>query len=84
MRVYQEKMIAAIDGRSNWGGNNTIVMTKDGVSEVYYYQSKIAVINHNYKTATLDYCGYHTPSTGSRINAVKYYCDRYGYSYEQV
>jgi hypothetical protein len=81
MRVYQEKMIAAIDGRSNWGGNNTIVKTNGGVSEVFYYQSKIGVINHNDRTAKFSHCGWWTVTTSERINCMKRYCERMGYAY---
>jgi hypothetical protein len=82
MRKYQEAIYSAIVRRGTWGGNNSVVTTKGCVTEVYYYGSKIAVVNHIDKTATLDYCGYHTVSTGARINAVKEFCERYGYKYE--
>ena len=81
MRVYQENIYNALIRRSNWCGNNTSLLTKNGVSSVVYYRSEIATIDHVNKTAKLSYCGWNTVSTGARINAVKKFCENYGYEY---
>jgi hypothetical protein len=81
MKVFQENIYNALIRRSNWCGNNTFLSTNGGISSVVYYRSEIATIDHVHKTAKLSYCGYHTVSTGARINACKMFCERYGYEY---
>lgn len=80
MRNYQEKIINALYNRDNWFGNNTNVETKNGVTEVTFYRTKIAVVNHGTKTATFDNGGWENAATTARINAVKEFCKNYGYS----
>ena len=81
MRAYQEEIINALYNRGNWMGNNTNVETKNGVTEVTFYRTKIAVINHGTKTATFDNGGWTNAATTARINAVKEFCNDYGYTY---
>ena len=81
MRIFQENIYNALIRRSNWCGNNTSLITNGCVSSLVYYRSEIATIDHFNKTAKLSYCGWNTVSTGARINAVKKFCENYGYEY---
>jgi len=81
MRQYQSGIINVLENKENWGGNNTVVSTKNNVTEVFYYGNRIAVIDHNTKSATLDNCGYNNASTLARINAVKQFCEENNYTY---
>lgn len=82
MRQYQADIYNALLKKGNWFGNKISVVTScGGVSEVYYCMNKIAVVNHNTKCATFDNCGYNNASTTARINAVKEFCNDYGYTY---
>jgi hypothetical protein len=81
MRKYQEDIISAIYSKKTWGGSNVVVRTENNVTEVFFYGNRIAVINHNTKSATFDNCGYNNAATTARINACKMYCDDYGYTY---
>jgi len=79
MRQYQEEIMTALYNKGDWMGNNTSVTTTNGVSEVVYYRTKIAVVNHNDKTAKFDNGGYTNAATTARINAVKEFCKGHGY-----
>ena len=82
MRKYQEEIYNALTKKAKaWGGSNSVVKTNKNVSEVYYYDNKIAVVNHNTKRATFDNCGFNNASTTARINAVKEACNYLGYDY---
>ena len=82
LRKNQKEIYDALVKKTKiWGGSNTVVKTNSYVSEVYYYGNKIAVIHHDTKCATFDNCGYNNSSTTLRINAVKEFCNDYGYSY---
>ena len=81
MRAYQEDIINAIYSKKAWGGSNVVVRTENNVTEVFFYGNRIAVINHNTKSATFNNCGYNNAATTARINACKMYCDDYGYTY---
>lgn len=82
MRQYQEDIYNALVKKGNWFGNKTGVVTScGGVSEVYYCMNKIAVVNHKEKTAKIDNCGFTNAATTARINAVKEFCNVYGYNY---
>lgn len=54
MRAYQEDIINAIYSKKAWGGSNVVVRTENNVTEVFFYGNRIAVINHNTKSATFD------------------------------
>ena len=82
MRQYQEEIINALYNKKDWMGQNTSVTTKNGVTEVVFYHTKIAVVNHGTKTAKFDNGGFTNAATTARINAVKEYCKSYGYTYE--
>lgn len=82
MRQYQEDIYNALVNKSDWYGNKTCVETsRSGISEIHYCSSKIGVVNHMEKTAKLDNCGYTNASTTARINAIKEFCNDYGYTY---
>lgn len=82
LRKNQKEIYDALIKKAEiWGGSNTVVKTNGNVSEVYYYGNKIAVVRHDTKCATFDNCGYNNSSTTLRINAVKEFCNDYGYNY---
>ena len=75
MRKYQEDIfVAVLDNRDFMGGNVTITTTNN-VTEVVYYRTKIAVIDHNKKTVHYDNGGFTNAATTARINAVKAACE---------
>ena len=75
MRDYQERIYDGIITRKNWGGNNVVVNTENGITKVWFYGSLIGVINHGTKTYKCDNCGYTNAATTARINAIKMACD---------
>ena len=79
MRSYQKEIINAVICRKNWAGSHVVVSTKGNTTEVYFYASKIAVVNHEKKTAKYDNHGYNNSCTLARINAVKMACKELGY-----
>lgn len=82
MRKCQEEIYnALVSKKKTWGGSNSVVNTDNNTTEVFYYGNKIAVVNHETKCATFDNCGYNNASTTARINAVKKFCNDYGYNY---
>lgn len=82
MRDYQYNICSAVMGKRDWAGSNTIVLTEDNVTSVLFYGHKIAVVNHNDKTAKYDNCGYNNACTTARINAVKRSVSFLGYKEE--
>jgi hypothetical protein len=81
-RKYQQEIYDALVKKAKaCGGSNSVVKTNDSVSEVYYYGNKIAVVRHDTKCATFNNCGFNNASTTARINAVKEFCNDYGYNY---
>lgn len=81
MRSYQTEIINAITNRKDWMGSNTSVTTDNGITEVTFYWTKIAVINHGTKTATFNNGGWTNAATTARINAIKEFCKNKGYMY---
>jgi hypothetical protein len=82
MRKYQEEIYnALVSKKKAWGGSNSVVNTDKNISVIFYYGNKIAIVNHETKCATFDNCGYNNASTTARINAVKEFCNDYGYNY---
>jgi hypothetical protein len=82
MRKCQEEIYNAIVSKKKaWGSSNSVVNTDKNITEVFYYGNKIAVVNHETKCATFNNCGYNNASTTARINAVKEFCNDYGYNY---
>ena len=84
MRVYQNNIYNAVAAKGSWADKNTIVSTMNNVTEVFYYNSKIAIVDHSKRCATFDYCDYNTASTTARINAVKKFCEDYKYSIKEA
>jgi hypothetical protein len=81
-RKYQEEIYSAVINKTrDLTANNVSISTKNGITEVVYYRTKIAVVNHNTKSAKFDNGGYNTASTIARINAVKEACNHLGYDY---
>jgi len=81
-RKYQEEIYSAVINKTrDWMANNVSILTKNGITEVVYYRTKIAVVNHNTKSAKFDNGGYTNAATTARINAVKEACDYLGYKY---
>ena len=80
MRKIEQQMNRAISNRSNWAGSNTTVTFNDSTncSSVFLHGHRIATFDHNVKAVKLSSCGWHTPTTKSRLNAilseVKYGC----------
>lgn len=81
MRQYQQEIYTAIIHKGDWTGSNVDVATKRNITTVVYYRTKIAVINHNTKTAKFNNGGYTNAATTARINAAKMACDYFGYNY---
>ena len=80
-RKYQEEIYSAVINKRDWMGSNVNVETNNGITEVIYYRTKIAIVNHNMKSAVFDNGGYTNAATTARINAVKEACDHLGYNY---
>ena len=81
MRKYQEEIYSAVINKRDWMGSNVNVETNNGITEVTYYRTKIAIVNHNMKSAVFDNGGYTNAATTARINTVKEACDHLGYNY---
>jgi hypothetical protein len=81
MRDYQERIYDALASKKNWMGSNVEVVTENNVTNVRFYWTIIAVVDHNIKTAKFDNGGFNNAATTARINAVKEFCNDYGYNY---
>ena len=81
MRKYQEEIYSAVINKHDWMGSNVNVETNNGITEVTYCRTKIAIVNHNMKSAVFDNGGYANAATTARINAVKEACDYLDYNY---
>ena len=67
-------MIEAIQGNKNWASGNTQVVTNEGVSTVYLYGNKIAIVDDN--SLTVFDGGRQSVTTKSRLNAlINEFCD---------
>lgn len=78
LRDYQKQIYQAVYQKSNWAGSNVVIRTEDNITKVYFYGNRIAVVNHDTKTAEYDNCGYNNACTTARINAVKLACKELG------
>jgi len=78
-RSYQERIYDAVIRKTNWAGGNVVVHIENNITKVYFYGNRIAVVNHNAKTAEYDNCGYNNACTTARINAVEAACEELGY-----
>ena len=80
MRKIEQQMNRAITNRTNWSGSNTTVTYNNSIncSSVFLHGHRIATFDHNVKAVKISSCGWHTPTTNSRLNAilseVKYGC----------
>ena len=78
-RKYQEDIYTAVLDKRDFMGGNVIITTTNNVTEVVFYRTKIAVIDHNKKTVHYDNGGYTNAATTARINAVKAACEDHLY-----
>ena len=78
-RKYQEDIYVAVLDKRDFMGGNVIITTTNNVTEVVFYRTKIAVIDHNKKTVHYDNGGYTNAATTARINAVKAACEDHFY-----
>ena len=62
----------AISNKGNWGSSNTRVEYNESTncSSVYLHGHQIATFDHNLKAVKLSSCGWTTPTTKSRLNAI--------------
>ena len=80
MRKIERQMNFAISNKGDWSLSNTRVEYNENTncSSVYLHGHQIATFDHNLKAVKLSSCGYTTPTTKSRLNAildeVKYGC----------
>ena len=78
-RKYQENIYAAVLDKRDFMGGNVTIATTNNVTEVVFYRTKIAVIDHKKKTVHYDNGGFTNAATTARINAVKAACERLYY-----
>jgi len=70
MRKIEQQMQTAIRNRMNWSKSNTSVeVDSEGYTDVRLHGNRIAQINPH-GDITLSSCGWDTPTTKSRLNAV--------------
>ena len=80
MRKIEQQMNRAIANRTDWSLSNTRVEFNDSTncSSVFLHGHNIATVDHATNAVKLSSCGWHTPTTKSRLNAilseVKYGC----------
>ena len=80
MRKIERQMNFAISNKGDWSKSNTMVEFNDltNCSNVFLHGHMIATYDHNLKAIKISSCGWETPTTKSRLNAilqeVKYGC----------
>tara|TARA_Y100001963_G_scaffold90503_1_gene124822 strand:+ start:348 stop:788 length:441 start_codon:yes stop_codon:yes gene_type:complete len=80
MRKIEQQMNFAISNKGNWKLSNTSVEYNENTncSTVSLHGNDIATYDHNLKAIKISSCGWDTPTTKSRLNAilheVKYGC----------
>jgi len=80
MRKIEKQMNFAISNKGNWSLSNTSVEYNENTncSNVFLHGHMIATYDHNLKAIKISSCGWETPTTKSRLNAilneVKYGC----------
>ena len=80
MRKIEQQMNRAIANRTDCSSSNTRVEFNDSTncSSVFLHGHNIATVDHATNAVKLSSCGWHTPTTKSRLNAilseVKYGC----------
>ena len=80
MRKIERQMNFAISNKGDWSLSNTRVEFNESTncSNVFLHGHMIATYDHNLKAIKISSCGWETPTTKSRLNAilqeVKYGC----------
>ena len=72
MRKIEKQMNFAISNKGNWSLSNTSVEYNENTncSTVSLHGNDIATYDHNLKAIKISSCGWDTPTTKSRLNAI--------------
>ena len=72
MRKIEQQMNRAISNKTDWSSSNTRVELNDSTncSSVFLHGHNIATVDHATNAVKLSSCGWHTPPTKSRLNAI--------------
>ena len=72
MRKIERQMNFAISNKGNWSLSNTQVEYNEftNCSNVFLHGHNIATVDHATKSVKLSSCGWETPTTKSRLNAI--------------
>ena len=72
MRQIEKQMNFALSNKGNWSKSNTQVEYNESTncSTVKLHGNSIATFDHNLKAVKLSSCGWDTPTTKSRLNAI--------------
>ena len=72
MRKIEKQMNFAISNRGNWSLSNTSVEYNENTncSNVFLHGHMIATVDHGTHSVKLSSCGWETPTTKSRLNAI--------------
>ena len=88
MRKIEKQMNFAISNKGNWSLSNTSVEYNENTncSTVSLHGNDIATYDHNLRAIKISSCGWDTPTTKSRLNAilseVKYGCSIFQKQFE--
>ena len=72
MRQIERAMNQALINKADWSLSNTRVEYNDSsnCSSVFLHGHRIATLCHETNAVKLSSCGWHTPTTKSRLNAI--------------
>ena len=72
MRQIEAKMCEAIRNKKDWYQSNTQVFINKPVNcaQIFLHRNQIATYDYNTKSVLLSSCGWETPTTKSRLNAI--------------
>ena len=72
MRKIEQQMNRAIANKADWSSSNTMVSynTNTNCSQVRLHMNLIATVDHATNAVKVSSCGWHTPTTKSRLNAL--------------
>ena len=72
MRQIEKQMNFALSNKANWSKSNTAVEFNESTncSNVFLHGNRIATFDHELKAIKLSSCGWQTPTTKSRLNAI--------------
>ena len=72
MRKIERQMNFAISNKGDWSSSNTRVEFNNNTncSSVFLHGHRIATVCHATKAVKVDSCGWQTPTTKSRLNAI--------------